>query len=129
MKKATQREMFAEVIALAKENGRDDIVTFAEERIAVLDKKNASRKPSKTQVENAALAEIVKSVLTSEGKTVSEIQALAPEFAGLSTQKMSAIVKTLVDSGVAVKTTDKKKSLFSLAENVTDEVDDDIDAE
>ena len=129
MKKATQREMFAEIIALAQDNDRDDIVTFAEERIAVLDKKNASRKPSKTQEENIVLAEIVKSVLTSEGKTVSEIQALSPEFAGLSTQKMSAVVKMLVDSGVAVKTTDKKKSLFSLAENVTDEVEDDIDAE
>ena len=41
-KKITQKDMFNEVIALATANGREDIVKFAEERIAALDKKSAS---------------------------------------------------------------------------------------
>ena len=48
-KKITQKDMFNEVIALATANGREDIVKFAEERIAALDKKSANRKPSKNQ--------------------------------------------------------------------------------
>ncbi len=116
-RKATQRDMFNEVIALATQAGRDDIVEFAEERIAVLDKKNANRKPSKTQAENAELAEVVLANVTATPSTVSEIQARTPELAGFSTQKVSALVKILVDKGAVVKTTDKKKSLFALAES------------
>ena len=51
-KKITQKDMFNEVIALASANGREDIVKFAEERIAALDKKSANRKPSKNQTAN-----------------------------------------------------------------------------
>ena len=122
-RKATQRDMFNEVIALATQAGRDDIVEFAEERIAVLDKKNANRKPSKTQAENAELAEVVLTNVTTVPSTVSEIQARTPELAGFSTQKVSALVKILVDKGAVVKTTDKKKSLFALAESEDAEVD------
>ena len=46
MEKITNREMFNEVIELAKGNGRQDIVEWDNGRIAQLDKKTANRKPA-----------------------------------------------------------------------------------
>ena len=69
-KKITQKDMFNEVIALATANGREDIVKFAKERIAALDKKSANRKPSKNQTANEEIkAEILEFLEGSEGNT------------------------------------------------------------
>lgn len=112
--KMTQRDYFNEIIALAQANGRQDIVDFAEDRIEALNKKSENRKPTKTQVENDALKERITAVLSAEGQTVTEIlTALAEE--GLSNQKVSALLRQMVADGIAVKSTDKKKSVFTLA--------------
>ena len=112
--KMTQRDYFNEIITLAQANGRQDIVDFAEGRIEALNKKSENRKPTKTQVENDALKERITAVLTAEGQTVTEIlTALAEE--GLSNQKVSALLRQMVADGVAVKSTDKRKSVFTLA--------------
>ena len=113
--KVTQRDYFNQIIALATENGRDDIVEFCEGRIAMLDKKSANKRPSKTAEANAELATVIEGVLTSEGATVSEIMAKSDALAGLSNQKVSAVLRLMVADGKVVKTTDKKKSLFALA--------------
>lgn len=114
--KKTQRDYFEEIIALARENDRADIVEFAQSRIEVLDKKKSGSKPTKVQEQNIVIMDEILSVLTSEGATVSEIQTKSEELAGLSNQKISALLKKLVDGGKAVKTMDKKKALFTLAE-------------
>ena len=114
--KMTQRDYFNEIIALARENDRMDIVTFAEGRIEALDKKSGSKKPTKTQEENISLKEEIVSVLTSEGATVTEIQAKSDVLDSLSNQRVSALLKQLVEAGRVVKTIDKKKSYFSIAE-------------
>ena len=114
--KMTQRDYFIEIIGLARENDRMDIVTFAEGRIEALDKKSGSKKPTKTQEENVSLKEEIVSVLTSEGATVTEIQTKSDVLGSLSNQRVSALLKQLVEAGRVVKTVDKKKSYFSLAE-------------
>lgn len=114
--KMTQRDYFEEIIALAMENDRNDIVEFAKGRIEMLDKKKSGSKPTKTQEENIELMAEIESVLTSEGATVSEIQTKSEILRGLSNQKISALLKKMCDAGSAVKTVDKKKSYFSLAE-------------
>ena len=117
--KVTQRDFYNAIIALAKGEPcsftPDEIVDFAEGRIAMLDKKSANRKPSKTAEANAELATVIEGVLTSEGATVSEIMAKDATLAGLSNQKVSVVLRLMVADGKVVKTTDKKKSLFALA--------------
>jgi DNA-binding transcriptional regulator GbsR (MarR family) len=57
-----------------------------------------------------ALGEMEKAV------TISEFQSLSTaEVATLSNQKISALLKKLVESGKVVKTVEKKKSYFSVA--------------
>ena len=116
MTKMTQRDYFNEVVELAKANSRDDLVEFAKGRIAVLDKKAENKKPTKTQEENVAIKNEIASVLTSEGATVTEIQSKSEMLGGLSNQRVSALLRQMIADGVVVKTVDKKKSYFALAE-------------
>ena len=80
---------------------------------ASFEKKAANRKPTKVQEANVELKEAIVEVLTAEGATVSEIMGKADALAGLSNQKVSALLKQLVDEGKAVKVVDKKKALFT----------------
>ena len=46
--------------------------------------------------------------------TISELQSESDILKDYSNQKLSALLKKLVDSNQVVKTTDKKKSYFSI---------------
>ena len=116
MKKMTQRDYFNEIIALAEANDRSDLVEFAESRIALLDKKASAKKPTKTQEENVAIKAEIMSVLTNEGVTVSDLQSKSDVLGSLSNQRVSALLRQLVAEEKVVKTVDKKKSFFALAE-------------
>ena len=113
--KMTQRDFYKEIIALAEANEREDIVEFANGRIAVLDKKSASKKPTKTQEENEVLKGVILDTLTDEGVTVSELQTKNDVLGGLSNQRVSALLRQLIADNKVVKVVDKKKSFFSLA--------------
>lgn len=116
--KMTQRDYFNEIIALAKANGRDDLVTFAEGRIEILNKKSASAgKPTATQEANEALKPVILATLSAtEGKTVSEIMKADATLGELSNQKVSAILRLMIKDGSVRKENDKKKSVFFAVE-------------
>ena len=59
--KITKKDMFNEVITLAQENGRDDLVAFAEHEIELLNKRNSAESKAKLakQAENAKLADAI----------------------------------------------------------------------
>ena len=80
--------------------------------------------PSKADKEKSAehktIADEIVLVLSTEetvtnGMTVSEMQKASETLAGYSNQKISAILRKMIDNGTIVKTIDKKKSYFSLA--------------
>ena len=75
--------------------------------------KAANRKPTKVQEENVTIKDTIEGVLTAEGATVSEIMAKDEALKALSNQKISALLKQMVDEGRAVKVVDKKKALFT----------------
>lgn len=118
--KKTIRDYFNDVIALAAANDRQDLVDFAEGRIAVLDKKASAKKPTKTQEENKVFKVEILNVLSEEGMTVSELQAKSEVLGGLSNQRVSALLRQLVSEGTVTKTIDKKKSYFALADSIED---------
>lgn len=80
-----------------------EVVEYASNAIAKLDAANAARKnkPSKKAIENAPIIEqIVNEVLGSEPMTA----AMVAEAAGISVQKASALLRTIVADGRAVAT-------------------------
>lgn len=121
-KKITKKEMFAQVIAMAQgmevSVSADEIVAFAEHEIELLNKKagSKSKKETANDAENARLMEVIVETLIGSEKamTVSELMAVNTELGELSNQKVSALMKKLVDGGRVQKSTDKRKSVFSI---------------
>jgi hypothetical protein len=116
-KKITKVDRFNQLMALNEVKANADLVAFCEHEIELLQKKSASKKPSKKNEENEVLKTKIVEVLGTfeNGATVSEILGASEDFNGMSNQKISALVRQLVLDGTVVKTTDKKKSIFSVA--------------
>lgn len=115
-KKMTKRDYFTAI--LSKYPLTADEQAFIEHELELLAKKNASdKKPTAQQVANEGIkAAIVAGMTPNRLYTVTEIQKEIPECAEMSNQKVSALVRQLKDAGLVVKTEDKRKSYFSLAE-------------
>jgi hypothetical protein len=116
-KKITKVDRFNQLMALDEVKANADLMAFCEHEIELLQKKSASKKPSKKNEENEVLKTKIVEVLGTfeNGATVSEILGASEDFNGMSNQKISALVRQLVLDGTVVKTTDKKKSIFSVA--------------
>lgn len=116
-KKLTKREMFAAIIA--NHNLTEEEVNFLKHEIELLEKKaGKDRKPTANQLANAGIKEEIVSILTgTEKMTCTEIaKALQPNHTeDISVNKVSALMKQLVESGKVVKTVEKRKSYFSVA--------------
>ena len=115
-KKMTKKEMFAQI--MANYNLTEEERAFVQHEIELLEKKSSKSGQTKTQKENEILMKQLVVALREMEKpvTISEFQSLSTaEVATLSNQKISALLKKLVESGKVVKTVEKKKSYFSVA--------------
>lgn len=112
--KKTQKDFYNEIIEVLNEVGRDDLVEFCEDRINKLSKKSSSKKPTKTQVENEGIKDVILEVLGEVAPATATMIATDPRV-NVSNQKVSALLRQLIESGDVVKVTEKGKSLFSLA--------------
>lgn len=116
--KITKREVIGMMMKEEVVKANPIYVAYLENELALLDKKAQNKKATKTQEQNVGIKATILEVLATIGRgTVTDIQNGNEELSALSNQKVSALVRQLVESGDVVKTTDKKKSIFSLAEN------------
>ena len=114
--KITKKEMFTMIKAQVKDN--TEMVAFIDHEIELLDKKASNKKATKTQEANVGIKSTILAVLEGgKSMTVTEMQGASAELGELSNQKVSALVRQLVEAGEVVKTIDKKVSRFSLADN------------
>lgn len=93
-----------------------DIINFVNHEIELLDRKHSKTSQTKTQKENELIKESIVKVLTKIDRpvTITELQNESVEMEVYSNQKLSALLKQLVQSGIVTKTIDKKKSYFSV---------------
>ena len=116
--KITKREVIGMMMNEEVVKANPTYVAYLENELALLDKKAQNKKATKTQEQNVGIkATILKVLATIDSGTVTDIQNGNEELSALSNQKVSALVRQLVESGEVVKTTDKKKSIFSLAKS------------
>ena len=120
-KKMTKKEYFAvlaEVVTNSDMENKEGALAFIAHEVELLEKKSAKSGQTKTQKENAEILVKIKAELAEVSKavTITELQAASAEMAQYSNQKLSALLKKLVESGEVVKTTEKKKSYFAVAE-------------
>ena len=122
MKKLTNVLALEMVLGMAEVQANTELVAKLETMKAQFEKKKSSKsgekKPTKTQQENEVLKGYIMEVLTlnKTPMTIAQIQAEDIELKDLTNQKMSALLKQLVDTDQVVKTKDKKATLFGLAE-------------
>jgi hypothetical protein len=114
-KKITKVDRFNQLKAITEVAENADLVAFIDHEIELLQKKSASKKPTKTQEANEGIKTVILEVLNDEGMTASEVLSASTEFEGMSNQKISALLNQLVKDEKVVKFLDKKKSLFKLA--------------
>jgi len=100
-------------------NAPADITEKLTALAASLEKKSgAERKPTATQVANegykAAIVEFLGNC--DKPQTVTDILKSVPAVAGFSNQKVSALMTQLVTAQAVIKTTDKRRSYFAIAE-------------
>ena len=116
--KITKREVIGMMMNEEVIKANPTYVAYLKNELALLDKKAQNKKATKTQEQNVGIKATILEVLTTIGSgTVTDIQNGNEELSTLSNQKVSALVRQLVESGDVVKTTDKKKSIFSLAKS------------
>ena len=117
--KKTLQEKFAEVKAFLEEHeASKEMIDFIADRAEKADRKSENRKPSATQVANAALSERVYEYLKDCGKKlqikqmIKEVPAFA-EIENCTTQKASAIVRGLLKDGKVQRVEEKGVAYFS----------------
>ena len=116
--KITKREVIGMMMNEEVVKANPTYVAYLENELALLNKKAQNKKATKTQEQNVGIKATILKVLATIGSgTVTDIQNGNEELSTLSNQKVSALVRQLVESGEVVKTTDKKRSIFSLSEN------------
>ena len=112
-KKPTKRDNFNEI--LRQYDLTPEHRAFIEHELELLDRKNsADKKPTAQQVANESIkADILAKMVPNQLYTATEVQKLC----GIeSNQKASALLTQLKNAGLVIKTEDKRKSYFSIAE-------------
>ena len=83
---------------------------------AQFEKKNsAEKKPTATQIANEGIKSVILEVLGNSSLTITEMQKINGELAELSNQKISALLKQMVESGSVVREEIKRKAHFKRA--------------
>ena len=116
----TKRDYFMALIGIVEASDyadKEGAIAFIEHEIELLNRKSGKNGMTKTQKENVGISETIKAVLADMGKAVTISEMMADErLAAYSNQKLSALVSQLVKVGEVVRTKDKRKAYFAIAE-------------
>jgi predicted HTH transcriptional regulator len=119
--KAQRFAMIREIVEASGSANTADLIAFIDHEVELLNKKHSSGKLTATQKENVTIKEQIVKALTDLAKPVTITELTKVEGLDYTSQKISALVKQLVDDGKVVKTQVKKVSYFTIAD--TAEVD------
>ena len=115
--KMTKAQKFAIIADLPEVKSNPMLSEFIAHEMELLSKKNsAEKKPTATQQANEVLKTAIANGMEVGVKyTITDLIKNIPECAELTTSKVSAVVRQMVDAGVVVRTEEKRKAYFSLA--------------
>ena len=125
--KKTKKDLYMEMVEIFQELGKGEYVDFCNHQIELLDKKyTGSKGLTKIQQENETIKDIVLEELAKyqgeNGITATELlkqsdvlsNYVTVEGKNITNQKLSALIKKLVDAKTVSRTTDKKTSYFKI---------------
>lgn len=113
--KMTKVEMFTAIKAMVADN--QDMVDFLDHEIELVNKRNSrkSNTPSKKDKENASIMDTIAKVLTNAEAPMTVSEIVTALDGGYTNQKISALLKKMVDNGKVAKAYEKKVARFSIA--------------
>ena len=113
-KKITQKELYERIkVAMANDA---EVVALCDKKIEQIGHKANSANSKKDEANEKVFNAIAEALNGSEGMRASEIhKVLAVADAALTVQKVTAMLKKMVDNGEVVKTVEKKVATFALA--------------
>jgi hypothetical protein len=113
-----EKMTYAQAIDFAVENiDNIDVIEKLQALKAQLAKRGSSKTPTKTQKENVVIMERIVDALSDVGEpvTVTDLLKHGVEGYELTNQKASALLRKMVEDGKVVKSTEGRKTKFSLA--------------
>lgn len=119
-KKMTKATAWTIVKGIVENSGHPqsaELVEKIENELVLLAKKNsAEKKPTAQQTANEGIkSAIVNGMVANRAYTITDIIKEVPQCAELTNQRVSALMRQLVESGAVVRTEDKRKAYFTLA--------------
>ena len=117
MTKATAWGIVKGIVENSNHPQSAELIAKIDNEIALLAKKNsAEKKPTIQQVANEGIkTAIVDGMESGTAYTITDIIKSVPACAELTNQRVSALMRQLVESGAVVRTEDKRKAYFSKA--------------
>ena len=117
--KLTKAQKFAMIANIPEVKNNPMLAEFIAHEVELLTKKNsADKKPTAQQEANATIKADILAVMEANPNqlfTVSELLKKVPNLPDTMTnQRMSALVRQMVDAGSVKRTEDKRKAFFSL---------------
>ena len=127
--KMTKADNFKALLHLAEVSAHPELVEFINHELALLAKKSANRKPSKSQATSNTLRDLVLEVLNAANSemTIVEMQEIDDRlrtFNGenVSNQRLAAILTRLINEGIIIKQVVKRKNYYKIANTSDNEV-------
>lgn len=114
--KLTKAQKFAMLRAIPAVAENAMLVEFIDHEVELLTKKNsAEKKPTAQQVANAGITTaIIEGMEPNRLYTVTEVIKSIPACADLTNQRVSALLRQLVEAGKVKRTEDKRKAYFQV---------------
>ena len=118
-KRITKTDRFNELLTIDAVKNNPALVDFINHEIELLANKNktagGTRKPTATQIANEGIKSVILEVIGDSSLTITEMQKANSELAELSNQKISALLKQMVENGSVVREEIKRKAHFKRA--------------
>ena len=94
----------------------EEVKAKLEKMKSQFEKKNsAEKKPTATQIANEGIKSVILETLGDSSLTITEMQKINGELAELSNQKISALLKQMVENGSVVRVEIMRKAHFKRA--------------
>ena len=112
----TKKEMFQKLATLTEVSADPELSAFVQHEIELLDKRNSKKAPTKNQKANEDIKTTILDVLTTLDSPVTVSDLLQHEpLSQYSNQKISALLRLMVEENTVVKTIEKRKSYFAVS--------------
>jgi len=105
-----------DVLTMSEFSEKEEILQKIEREIELLENKSNNKRATAKQVANEEFKELILEILTASGEPmiISDMQKANDVLAGLSNQKISALIKQLRSEGKVKRTLEKKVAYFSI---------------